>query len=85
LRGRSRPRRPIEMAGEENIKIERLRVPNGNAASNCVIKILTFNGITTCTIVADAEGAANRRRRRHCGMITSSESETLAAVSLFSD
>jgi hypothetical protein len=78
------------MAGKGDTKIKRLRVSDRDAASNCVIRILTFNGITTCTIVADAEGTADCRRRRRrrrcrCDMISSSESETLAAVSLFSD
>jgi hypothetical protein len=91
LRGRSRPRRLIGMAGGGDAKVKRLRVSDGNAAGDCVIRILTLNGITTCIIVADAKGAADRRRRRcrrrrrRCGIISSSESETLAVVSLFSD
>jgi hypothetical protein len=89
LRGRPRPRRPTGMAGGGDAEVERLRVSDGDAAGDCVVGILTLNGITTCTIVADAEGAADRRRRRRrrrrCGMISSSESETLAAASLFSD
>jgi hypothetical protein len=76
------------MAGEKDIKIKRLRVSNRNTAGNYVIRILTLNGITIYIIVADAEETANRRRRRrrrYYNIISSSESETLTAVSLFSN
>jgi hypothetical protein len=85
LRDHSRPRHPTEMAGKKNVKIKKLRVPNKNAAGNCVIRILTLNDIIICTIIADAKKTANRCRYRRYSMITLSESETLAAVSLFSN
>jgi hypothetical protein len=75
------------MAGGKNIKVKRLRVSNRDAAGNYVIRILTLNGITTYTIIADAEETADRRRhrrrRRRYDIISSLESETLAAASLF--
>jgi hypothetical protein len=83
LRGRLRPRRLIEMVGRGNIKIKKLRVSNGNAAGNCVFRILILNDIITCTIIADIKRVADYRRRRRYGMISSSESEKLIAVSLF--
>jgi hypothetical protein len=89
LRGRFRPRRLTGMAGRGDVEVKRLRVSDRDAADNCVVGILTLNGIIICTIVADAEGIADRRRRRRrrrrCDMISLSEFETLAAVSLFSD
>jgi hypothetical protein len=87
LRDRSRPRRLTKIAGKKDIKIKRLRVSNKDATGNCVIKILIFNGIIICTIIANTERVTNyrRRRRRHYNIISSLKSETLAAVSLFSN
>jgi hypothetical protein len=87
LRGRFRPRRFIGMAGGEDTEIKRLRISNRDAAGDCVIRILTLNGIIICIIVADIKGIADRRRRRRrrYDIISSSEFETLAAVSLFFD
>jgi hypothetical protein len=93
LRDRLRPRRLIRMTGEKDAEVERLRVSNRDTAGDYVIRILIFNGIITYIIVADAERVANRRRRyrrrryrrRRYGIISSSESETLAAALLFFD
>jgi hypothetical protein len=83
LRGRPRPRRFTEIAGKENAEVKKLRIFNKDTAGNCVIRILTLNDITTCTIVADAEKVINYRRRYN--MISSSKSEKLAIVSFFSN
>jgi hypothetical protein len=83
LRGHFRPRRLIKMASRENIKVKKLRVSDEDIAGNYVIRILTFNSIITCTIIADAEKIVNCRRRYD--IISLSEFEKLAVVLFFSN